>query len=231
MNFSNASKLKIKAYSKFEKGSLSGPRETYELQINPNTVNCTFAEKTKEGGEPTGATGDVIAVKRPTYYKETIKFSFTIDATGALPALADGASQNNGLGESIEKLKKATIYPIRSTHAPPYVHLTWGEISLKGLVSDFAITYNLFNSSGKPLRANITIGVTEVVDSEVESSKFQSPDITRIPTIMEGQTLPNLCGEYYDDNRYYLRIAEVNKLPSFRRLQTGQRLLFPPIEK
>lgn len=234
MNVSVTSRLKIIAYSKFEEGTLKSQIGSYEVQLNPSEVSCTFAKEENENQEPLGANGDQINNKRPSYYKESIKFSFILDASGAVPNPPDGLSSfsiNPNLKLSIDKLKKATIYPIRSSHAPPFVHIIWGDISIKGIVNDFSIDYTYFDYAGKAMRAKVSIGVIEVVDNVVETSKYQSPDITRMPIIKDGQTLIGLCREFYDSGQYYLKVAEINDLPTFRRLIPGQRLIFPPVKR
>ena len=159
-----------------------------------------------------------------------------MDLTGVIPSVPDGMTSSeinyfSGLEDSIKKLKEVTINPLRSTHMPPYVHLIWGDISLKGFVGELGIEYTYFNSEGKAVRADISIKIEEFIDQNVIESKFQSPDITRIPTIKVGDTIPALCKEFYSDKKYYLKIAEINNLPSFRRLKLGEKLLFPPLEK
>jgi hypothetical protein len=109
--------------------------------------------------------------------------------------------------------------------------LVWGDISLKGVVTELGIEYTYFNSTGSAVRAEISITIEEFINRDVEESKYQSPDITRIPTIKSGDTLPALCKEFYSDKKYYVKIAEINGLPSFRRLKLGEKLLFPPLEK
>jgi hypothetical protein len=228
-------KLKIQAYEKFQSGQLKTMTGSYELQLNPASVNCVFAKVDQLQEEKTTASGDVIDTKRPTYYKESIDFSFVLDHTGALPFAADGMSLNTvgtkGLKESIEKLKAATIKPLRSTHAPPFVKILWGDIALQGTIKDFSIEYTYFNVHGEPLRAKVKMGVIEVVDSVVESTKFQSPDITRMPVIKAGDSLPQLCEQFYDAPQFYIAVAQENQLASFRRLRPGQILRFPPLEK
>jgi hypothetical protein len=234
MKISATNRLKIIAYSKFEKGTLKSQIATYEVQLNPTEVSCSFAKEEQENQEPLGANGDQINNKRPSYYKESIKFNFTLDVSGAVPNSPDGLSAftiNPDLKLTIEKLKKATIYPIRSSHAPPFVHIIWGDISLKGIVNDFSIDYTYFDFAGKAMRAKVSMGVVEVVDSVVETSKYQSPDITRMPVIQDGQTLIGLCREFYDSGQHYISVAQVNDLASFRRLIPGQRLIFPPIQR
>jgi hypothetical protein len=213
---------------------------SYQLQINPSSVTCTYGKKEGDNDEPSSADGGAIPQKSPTYFKETVSFNFTLDLTGVIPSVPAGGfywilpSEVNyfmGLEDSIEKLKKVTIIPLRSTHMPPFVHLEWGSISLKGVVTDLGIEYTYFNSFGYAVRAEISITIEEFIDQNVEQSKYQSPDITRIPTIKSGETLPALCKEFYSDKKYYLKIAEINNLPSFRRLKLGEKLLFPPLEK
>jgi hypothetical protein len=230
------SNLTIKAYSSSGFTELKG---TYKLQINPGSVKCSYG-KTEEKDkdiEPKSANGGAIPQKSTTYFKESVSFNFTLDLTGVIPNVPDGVESPkkdiffSGLNDSIKKLKKVTIDPLRSTHMPPYVHLIWGDISLKGFVRDLGIDYTYFNSKGKAVRADISISIEEFIDQNVIETKFQSPDITRIPTIKVGDTIPALCKEFYNDKKYFLKIAEINNLPSFRRLKLGEKLLFPPLEK
>ena len=227
------SNLIIKAYSSLAYTDLLG---TYQLQINPGSVICSYGKDDNEEIEPKSANGGAIPHKLVTYFKESVSFNFTLDLTGVIPSVPDGVMPSeinyfSGLEDSIKKLKEVTIYPLRSTHMPPYVHLIWGDISLKGIVSDLGIEYTYFNSFGYAVRAEISITIEEYIDPSIIESKFQSPDITRIPTIKVGDTMPALCKEFYSDKKYYLKIAEINNLPSFRRLKLGEKLLFPPLEK
>jgi hypothetical protein len=229
----NLSISSFETYANIGRGQ-SSSIDSYKVQINPGSVSCNFG-KNEGTDEPAGADGGAIAQKSPTYFKETISFKFILDLTGVIPSAPDGLPTVNnfslGLEDSIEKLKGVTIYPLRSTHAPPFVHLIWGDISLKGVVTGLDIEYTYFNISGKALRAEISLTIEEFINRSVEESKYQSPDITRIPTIKAGDTLPAFCKKFYGDKRYYLKIADINDLPSFRRLKLGEKLLFPPLEK
>lgn len=35
----------------------------------------------------------------------------------------------------------------------------------------------------------------------------------------------------YGDSKYYLEVARVNEITSFRKLEVGKEIFFPPIEK
>jgi len=237
--------LSITAYAKYSYISWGWffSEGSYQLQINPASVKLSYGKSGGDEEKPTSANGGAIPQKSATYFKETASFNFTLDLTGVIPSVP-GAEFINiyaflpsevnyflGLEYSIKKLKEVTILPLRSTHMPPYVHLVWGDISLKGIVSDLGIEYTYFSSFGKAVRAEVSITIEEFINPSIIESKFQSPDITRIPTIKVGDTLPALCKEFYSDKKYYLKIAEINNLPSFRRLKLGEKLLFPPLEK
>ena len=76
------------------------------------------------------------------------------------------------------------------------------------------------------------MSITEV-DSSFDSNlrNFNSPDITRIPTIKDKDNLVKFSMESYDDKKYYIRIAELNNLSSVRDLENGKKLFLPPLEK
>jgi hypothetical protein len=79
------------------------------------------------------------------------------------------------------------------------------------------------------LRAKIELNLTE--SKSTSNPLFRSPDISRIPTIKEGDNLIQFCEKFYDNRELYIKIAEINNLPSFRRLKEGQSIQFPPIKK
>ena len=229
------SKLQIKGYPDFENGDVSGSSiGTFSLQINPDQLSLTFdLDKAKEGAN--SASGQAVGPKNFTYIRQRLSFEFMVDNSGVFPNKPQGLSSSSSgtsIKGAIDTLKKVTIKPTKDSHRPPYVHLIWGStVDLKCTVTDFSIAYLRFNSAGDPIRAKVSLSVEEVIDEQVVSREFQSPDITRMPTIREGDSLVALCDEYYDDPRYFIRVAEVNDLPTFRRLRSGSVLRFPPLEK
>jgi nucleoid-associated protein YgaU len=56
-----------------------------------------------------------------------------------------------------------------------------------------------------------------------------SPDLTHLITVKAGDTLPLLCDRIYRDSGYYMEVARINGLSSFRNLQPGTTLKFPPL--
>ncbi|MDB5157311.1 MAG: LysM peptidoglycan-binding protein, partial [Mucilaginibacter sp.] len=63
----------------------------------------------------------------------------------------------------------------------------------------------------------------------VAQENAQSPDLTKVRVVMEGDTLPLLCYKIYGDSKYYIEVAQANNLNDFRYLQTGEKIKFPPL--
>jgi hypothetical protein len=86
-------------------------------------------------------------------------------------------------------------------------------------------------SKGRGITCIFDAQVFKEVDEKVISREFQSPDITRIITVKDGDTLMALCESFYDDPKYYLAVAGYNNLPTFRNLKIGSTVEFPPLKK
>jgi nucleoid-associated protein YgaU len=95
------------------------------------------------------------------------------------------------------------------------------------------INYKLFRPDGSPVRAEVDAKFKEILDPElrVAQENDQSPDLTHVRTVKDGDTLPLYCKDIYGDPKYYIEVARVNKLISFRNLKVGQRIEFPPLVK
>lgn len=233
----SASKLKLKAFEKFANGTVSAPLAggTYTLQLNPESIDLGFElnNVVEEDEEPASAAGMPVSDKNRVYNRQKISLEFSIDNTGAIPVFPDGLPQKvpgKSIKESIDLLKKVTIKPTRASHRPPFVELEWGKLHLIGKINDFSVKFTLFNSSGDPVRAVVNLSLVEEVDEKVISREFQSPDITRIITVKDGDSLRALCETFYDDPNYYIQIAAYNNLPNFRSLKVGSILEFPPLK-
>ena len=237
--FNLVNKLMIKGYPKFTNGDVSGSCvATFVCQLNPEQFTVTYDVNSmeEESQEPKNASGVPVADKGKAYNRQEVNFEFIIDNTGVLPIPPTGTVTSlppgMSISSAIEQLQIATIKPISDSHKPPFVHVLWsGSVNLKGRVTAFSVTYLHFDRLGFPLRAKVSMSVAEVVDDQVVSREFRSPDITRMPTIREGDSLVAMCHDFYDDPKYFIRVAEFNNLPTFRRLKVGSILQFPPLEK
>jgi hypothetical protein len=229
--------LSLTAYSKFANGQTSffSYVGKYELQINPENISIKYGEPPATD-EPNSADGKSKTRKSPVYNHQTIKVNFTIDNSGVVPNAPDNLSfffnlNGDSIKDSIDQLLEVTVKPNQESHSPPFVVLQWGDLLVIGKVFDLTINYTYFNIQGDPVRAAISFDLVEEVDEVVISKAFRSPDITRIITVKDGDSLIALSESSYDDPKYYLQIASYNNLPSFRGLKIGSQIEIPPLEK
>jgi hypothetical protein len=221
----------------FEEVDSFFPSGMYNLQLNPESLVIGFQDNKKGGNCETAADGQMVASSDPLFSLSTWDVTFTIDNTGAvpfppmafpIPILSPGLS----IYPSIKYFKDLFVSPNNETHSRNYIKGSWGlgDLTIFGRVKSFTYDYNFFTSSGVPLRASCKVFIEEVPAPSF-MSYFMSPDITRIPKVKESDNLIDFCEKYYNDKNFYLKVAEHNNLPSFRKLKTGSNLEFPPIKK
>ena len=58
-----------------------------------------------------------------------------------------------------------------------------------------------------------------------------SPDVSRMVTLNEGQTLSALCYEIYGDELLVGQVARFNNLNGYRNIPAGTQLLMPILKK
>jgi hypothetical protein len=225
------SSLSINGFKSFSNGVTKDSVGRFVLQLNPAELKVGYVVNDKKGPENNeeakSAIGNPTNPQTLSKAKESISFDFIIDTTGAVKQNASVKT----VAKAVAQLRKITVDKISGTHSTPYVSVQWGGIIFKGKVDSLKVDYTLFDKDGNPIRAKISISITEHYDTSADSVNNQSPDITRIPTIKQGDSLISLCDEFYDDPNMFIRIAEYNALPTFRRLTPGTILEFPPIEK
>ena len=99
------------------------------------------------------------------------------------------------------------------------------------VVLSVARRFTLFNPDGKPLRATVSIALKQYVTvaEQVAAINFQSSDHTRIHVIAEGETLPLVAHDAYQDARKWRVIADHNGLSNVREIAPGTSIEIPPL--
>ncbi|MEM7371300.1 MAG: peptidoglycan-binding protein [Bacteroidota bacterium] len=135
--------------------------------------------------------------------------------------------------EQVEQLYKSVYNFDGEVHQPRYLIVSYGEFGFKCKLENINVEYQLFTPEGEPIRAKVSLsfkGAVHPKASELAAHK-RSPDLTRILTVRQGDTLPIMCDKLYKSPHYYLQVAEINGLTNFRELEIGAQILFPPLEK
>ncbi len=213
-------KLVIKAYKKADYSD--NPVGEFKVSFNPEEyVQVYDIEYNDRQGD--GTTGSPMVFKKIKPQEYSLKFM--IDGTGVSGEKID----------VVDKIKEffTVVGYDGDIHRPKYLQVLWGTLKSNCTLLKADITYKLFRSDGRPLRALVNASFKENIDDSTRVAKAndKSPDLTHVRTVKEGDTLPLMTYRIYGDFSYYLEVARFNRLKDFRRLTPGEKILFPPIEK
>ena len=224
------SKLKITAYSdeKFTKKVNEGEFETL---LNPESY--IFKYKVEINNTQAAGTS-ANAVKFTRIPPVDFDLDFFFDRTGAI--MIDGKNnkdEGKGIIDDVEKLKKVVLAYNGDEHKPNYLKIAWGTLLFNGILTEMDITFKLFKPDGTPLRAVAKAKFKGFIEDELRVAKenSQSPDLTHVREVKDGDKLPLMTFRIYGDSKYYLEVARVNGITNFRKLVAGQQIFFPPIEE
>ncbi|WP_143306499.1 CIS tube protein [Chitinophaga vietnamensis] len=156
----------------------------------------------------------------------TFSLEFTIDGTGV---------NTNGVKipvfAQIALFRAATTVMNGLLHRPASLLVQYGLFICNCVMNSSTVTYTMFDLTGLAIRAKVSASFTEVTPSSLGSilGMLSSPDLTHRKIVKEGDLLPLLTYQVYNNQDYYLQVAKVNKLKNFRKLEAGATLVFPPI--
>ena len=213
-------KLTIQAYTKADYSS-EILRE-FRAYVNPSEITLAY-EMEYDSGQGSGTTGSRMEFKQVK--PGDLSLNLFLDGTGA-------NGNNIDVQEQVEAFQATTGYN-GSIHRPNFLIVAWGSLTVRRcILKSASIAYKLFKPSGEPLRAMISAKFSDNSDDKtrVAEAQDESPDLTHIRTFVAGDSLPALCHEIYGDASYYVEVARVNQLVSFRQIAPGTRLRFPPLE-
>lgn len=222
---SSFNKLSMQAYSDENFGQKSGP--PFEVMINPDSYSRTYSinyvDKENLGG----------LAKSPKFNKilsEKLSFKIVLDSTGVVPLTT--ANKGKDVEKMIKELKMVVYNYQGKIHQPNFVQLNWSPMIFKGRLESLTIDYKLFKADGTPLRANLSLAFIEFMSEKLTAATEgdNSPDMTHVVTIKQGDTLVDLCRNIYGKSKYYLQVAKYNDLTNFRYLIPGSKLMFPPLK-
>lgn len=214
--------------------------KSFSVMFNPSGYSRKFSiSYDEQQGKGTGGSPKNVDKVQPG----DITLEFTIDGTGTVAPIAVSEAKASEIAksdiETVDVVKKIDEFHdvcyklVGKTHRPYFLRVIWGNLSIDCVLLSADIKYTLFDKQGKPLRATISATFSEAKADEVrirEEGK-NSPDLTHIRVVQEGDTLPLMTHRIYGDSSYYLQVAKANRLKDFRKLQAGQEIFFPPIDK
>lgn len=207
-------------------GKYSNETGSYTALLDPGTFKFDKEIEYAEDRQLGAIGGNVKFVR---YKAENLSFKFTVDCTG----IVEGTEENDQVYNEIHQIESLLYIYNADGHRPSYVKVLYGTMVFNGQVKKMEVDYTLFDDKGNPLRATVSLTFIGFRSSEEERKKFskQSPDMSRLVTVKEGETLPYLCHRMYGDSLLVREVARFNDLDSFRDIPAGTQLLFPPLKK
>ncbi len=199
------------------------PGQPYTCMINPDSIKW---QKNIEYNEQQAPNTSSASQKYKSTPSDKFSFEIVIDGTGIIDP------KRTDVKKDIQALESIIFTYNGKIHRPNFVKVQLGkDIIFNGVLTSFDTSYTLFRPDGSPLRATLSLSFSQYIAPKTvqKTDNPQSPDITHLVTVEEGMTLPQLCGEVWEDEKYYIQVAKYNGLNKFRNLKGIQKLIFPPI--
>lgn|SRR5574341_140231 len=202
------------------------PDKTCQVQFNPESLKVSFANQISkpEGG---GAKNGKPATQFVGPGTTKLSLQLWFDVTAPMPP-GQQAEQD------VRNLTKKVAYFITpkpgtgEQRIPPVTRFVWGSFSFDGIMESLEESLEFFSSDGRPLRASVTIGLTQQEIKEIKPLDGAPPGVdtpgtrplTQAPAGSSVQSLADSQGK--GDN--WQDIAAANNIENPRLLQSGQLL-------
>tara|TARA_B100001109_G_C18858565_1_gene472837 strand:+ start:1758 stop:2432 length:675 start_codon:yes stop_codon:yes gene_type:complete len=213
--------MKLTAYKDKEYQTKVG--SPYAVMINPESLKWQKSIQYDENQAPDSSSP---SQKYKSTASDKLSFEIVIDCTGVVDA------KRLNMKKEVDAIETIVYTYNGSIHRPNFVKIQWGkDLIFKGVLTSMDINYTLFKPDGSPLRAKISLNFSQYISAKTVTKKDnpQSPDLSHRLTVVEGDNLPKLSYQIWNDENYYIQVAKHNKLNKFRKLAGGQQLVFPPI--
>lgn len=199
--------------------------KTIEVNINPAEYNLDnsiqYSEKKVPGSND--AIGQFVGGN-----STTLSLVFYFD-TYQPPTLDNPNEGGTDVSKETKELAALTLID-GTLHRAPKVTFSWGSINFMGIVTDVRENYTMFLADGMPVRAKVDVTFKSCYDENGNrSSPFESPDRTKVRTLLQGEALWSIAAEEYGQPEMWRVIASENGIQNPLDVSPGQVLRLPPL--
>lgn len=195
-----------------------------QVQFNPETLKVSFANQV---ATPSGAGDQKGTPARQFVGAGTTKLSLQLwfDVTAPMPP-------EQKKEQDVRKLTAKVAYfitpkPEGDKFVPPAVRFIWGSFQFDGIMESMEESLEFFSSDGRPLRASVTINLTQQKITEFTfratagPGAKPSPGTRPLTPAPQGKSVQSMAdsqgkGDNWQD------IASANNIENPRLLQPGQ---------
>lgn len=200
--------------------------KTCQVQFNPETLKVSFANQV---ATPSGAGDQKGTPARQFVGAGTTKLSLQLwfDVSAPMPPKQQEE-------QDVRKLTAKVAYfitpkPEGETFVPPAVRFMWGSFQFDGIMESMEESLEFFSSDGRPLRASVTINLSQQKITEFTFRDVAGPGATQskgtrplTPAPQGGSVQSVADSQGKGDN--WQAIASANGIENPRLLQPGQLL-------
>ncbi len=198
--------------------------QSLEVQYNPTEITldkAVMAQVPAAKAASKGANPESI-----TTHTRTLGFTLTLDKWSTGNDVVDAAnliqSWMNPTDQSISAGKPA----------PATIEFLWWNDSdpFVGLLTQAKVTYAVFDSSGRPVRATVAVAMHELAQPPSgQNPTSGTPRPGRTILVREGDTLAAIAYREYGDPTLWRGVAHANRVCDPLALQPGLRLQLPAL--
>ncbi|WP_294606300.1 hypothetical protein [uncultured Bacteroides sp.] len=201
-------------------------KSALELPVNPAKVKLAKGIRYAEDKQLGSLNGSNVYVR---YQPESFSFDCLFDMTNAM----EDDDEKKPVHDAVDELEERLYDYNTEGHRPSFVKVQYGDITFFGQLKTLETEYTQFDSDGIPLRAELKVTLTGYCSQKEEKKHFskRSPDVSRLVTMKEGQTLAALCYEVYGDPLLVGQVARFNNLNGYRSIPAGTEILLPMLKK
>jgi hypothetical protein len=114
---------------------------------------------------------------------------------------------------------------------PQWVKFHWGDMhTFKAVIASMDMTFTYFASSGVPLRANVSLSLTQYepeANWSPQNPTSGTPAPQRLHQVQKGETLDRISARHYRDATKWRIIADANGITDPLALKPGSVLSIP----
>ncbi|MCP5047909.1 MAG: hypothetical protein GY940_12105 [bacterium] len=209
-------------------GEKSGDSFTYdtskaiEICFNPGkyTVKDTVTyEKLDNAG------GDSAGVRFKLGNPRKLSLELMLDTY-----LSEGDTKEDIRTKYLEPLEKLITLD-SELHQPPPAQFLWGSLDFKGYIESMNKTFTLFASDGTPVRATVSLEITEDIPlKELAAAPQNSPDRRKMFVARDGDNIWQMSYRAYGDAAQWRAIADANHIDDPIAMQAGANVIIPVLD-
>jgi nucleoid-associated protein YgaU len=208
----------VRAYLEFVKPEKALADRRIPLRFNPAEYQVKKSQTLAEIGIPGLGSPPIQWVRGGS---EVLSFDALLDTTRTL----------EDVDTAYVSRIRALLDPDMRLHAPPVVAFVWGKRRFEGVLEGLTTTYLLFDESGMPLRAKVSISIKEYRPAEVQIVQPRSSlDVEKTAIVRLGDDLPGLAARLLRDPNRWRELAVANGLRDPRSIRPGLRLRVPRVQ-